>query len=417
MKIKDIGFISTRLSGIDGVSLEAKKWADVLERNDYACYFMAGKLDYPTNKSLIIPEAHFKNPTIQKIQNACFNKKRRSNHINHLIQSTKDTLKQTLYQFQKQFSLDLIIVENALAIPMNIPLGLALAEFIKETNMPTIAHHHDFYWERDRFLANNIETYLDSCFPPRLSNIKHVTINSMASKDLQARRKIKNTIIPNVLDFAYPPQQTNTYAHDLRKKIGLRKHNLFVLQPTRVIQRKNIEQAIELVTHLDMEHPTLAISHAAGDEKTNYEKILKKYAKSLKIKLINIYHLVDLKRGKDKKGNKIYSLTDVYSQADLITYPSVYEGFGNTFLEAIYFKKPIVLNRYPVYIVDIEPKGFEVISSESFVSDKTVNEIKQLLANSEKLKAMTDKNYAIAQKYFSYEVLEKKLLKLIHLFE
>jgi hypothetical protein len=29
---KNIGFISTRLAGIDGVSLEASKWADVLER-------------------------------------------------------------------------------------------------------------------------------------------------------------------------------------------------------------------------------------------------------------------------------------------------------------------------------------------------------------------------------------------------
>jgi len=37
---------------------------------------------------------------------------------------------------------------------LNIPLGLALTEFIAETCIPTIAHHHDFYWERDRFLVN-----------------------------------------------------------------------------------------------------------------------------------------------------------------------------------------------------------------------------------------------------------------------
>jgi hypothetical protein len=36
------------------------------------------------------------------------------------------------------------VVENALAIPMNLALGVALPEFIGETSMPTIAHHHDF---------------------------------------------------------------------------------------------------------------------------------------------------------------------------------------------------------------------------------------------------------------------------------
>jgi len=34
---------------------------------------------------------------------------------------------------------------------MHIPLGLALTEFLAETSLPCIAHHHDFYWERERF--------------------------------------------------------------------------------------------------------------------------------------------------------------------------------------------------------------------------------------------------------------------------
>ena len=42
-------------------------------------------------------------------------------------------------------------------------------------------------------------------------------------------------------------------------------------------------------------------------------------------------------RSHDEDGRKIYTLWDIYPQADLITYPSVYEGFGNAFLEAIYF--------------------------------------------------------------------------------
>ena len=38
-KIHNIGFISTRLQGTDGVSLETAKWSTVLERMGYTCYF------------------------------------------------------------------------------------------------------------------------------------------------------------------------------------------------------------------------------------------------------------------------------------------------------------------------------------------------------------------------------------------
>ena len=59
-------------------------------------------------------------------------------------------------------------------------------------------------------------------------------------------------------------------------------------------------------------------------------------------------------------------LDDVYRHADLVTYPSLYEGFGNAFLEAVYFRKPIVVKRYSIFITDIEPKGFQIIPSTSF---------------------------------------------------
>ena len=45
MKGKNIGFVSTRFAGIDGVSLEASKWSEVLEQNGHNCFWFAGELD------------------------------------------------------------------------------------------------------------------------------------------------------------------------------------------------------------------------------------------------------------------------------------------------------------------------------------------------------------------------------------
>jgi len=99
----------------------------------------------------------------------------------------------------------------------------------------------------------------------------------------------------------------------------------------------------------------------------------------------------------------------------VVTYPSGYEGFGNAFLEAIYFKKPVVVNRYSIFVEDIEPCGFEVVAFESFVSRDVVERLKRFL-EPQNLRPVLEKNYELGKRFFSYEVLEKKLLHLMESF-
>lgn len=411
-KFKNIGFISTRIAGTDGVSLEIGKWANVLERNKYNCYYFAGKSDRPPKKCFLVKEAHFRHPKIGKIRKECFGNEERSPKISKLIESLKNQLKKKIQQFVEKFDVDLIISENALAIPMNIPLGLAITDFIAETGFPTIAHHHDFYWERNRFLVNSVNDYLDRAFPPDLPSIEHVVINSLASEELSHRKGISNTIIPNVYDFASPPSRSDSHCPDLRKRIGLKENDLFVLQPTRVVPRKCIETSVELVHQMKLKNPVLVISHASGDEGSSYYENIKEYAKNLGVKIVSIEKIIGPKR-MEKKGGKIYTIGDVYLCADLVTYPSSYEGFGNAFLEAIYYRKPVVVNRYPIYIVDIEPKRFDLIAINRFVTKETIKKIREILKNEKRREKMVEKNYRVALEYFSYEVLENSLKDII----
>ncbi len=414
-KIKNIGFISTRIAGTDGVSLEIAKWADVLERNEFNCFYFAGKLDRPAEKSYLVEEAFFEHPEIQKINAYSFGKQTRRREISELIQGLKDFLKQKIYEFVETFNIHLIIPENALAIPMNIPLGLALTEFIAETGIPTIAHHHDFYWERNRFLVNGVMDYIDRSFPPFLPSIRHVVINSIASEQLSHRKGISNTLIPNVLDFANPPQRDTRHCELLRQLIGLQKDDLFILQPTRIVPRKWIERAVEIVHLMNLPNPKLIISHASGDEGDTYFKRVMEYAQNLGVQIIPIDHLIAPERSLNNPP--LFTIGDVYQCADLVTYPSGYEGFGNAFLEAIYYRKPIVVNRYSIYVVDIEPKNFDVITIDGFVTKDTIQQIWEVLNNPRRREAMIQRNYQQALKYFSYEVLERRLLYLIDEFE
>ena len=412
--MKRVGFISTRIAGTDGVTLETYKWYQVLERKGYECYFFAGELDTPPEKSMLAPMAHFDEPEIEKIQGECFGVTARGRSVSSRIQEIKDQLKSKLYDFCGQFDIDLIIPENALAIPMNIPLAMAITELVAETGIPTIAHHHDFSWERNRFLINGVRDILHYAFPPVLNSIRHVVINSEASRQLSYRRGISNVIIPNVFDFDSPASES-TNGLKLRQELGLSEKDLFVLQPTRVVPRKWIERAVELVNLLEIENPRLIVSHGSGDEGDQYAKRILEYAQRLGVEVVYIGDKIGSSRCFRAASDKAFTIDDVYQAADLVTYPSGYEGFGNAFLEAIYFRKPIVVNRYSIYIEDIEPCGFSVIPFEGFVTKEIVDRVHRFF-EPKNLKTLVEKNYALGTKYFSYAVLEKKLLSIIETF-
>ncbi|MBC8160151.1 MAG: glycosyltransferase family 4 protein [Roseiflexaceae bacterium] len=408
-----IGFVSTRLAGTDGVSLEVVKWVTVLRQLGHQCFFFAGELDWPSEISMLAPEAHFIHPDVAAINADLFDDYLRSSATSQQIQAIKERLKRQLYAFIQRFDLTLLIPQNALAIPMNVPLGLALTEVIAETGIPTIAHHHDFSWERVRFAVSAAEDVLSAAFPPALSHIRHVVINSPAARQLAMRRAVSSTLIPNVMPFEQPPPPADDYSSHLRADLGIAADELLVLQPTRVVPRKRIERAIELVARL-ARPATLLISHEAGDEGLDYGIYLRDYAELLGVHVLFGSDLISERRGTTATGQRVYSLADAYQHSDFVTYPSVIEGFGNAFLEALYFRRPIVLSAYDIYRVDIQPKGFQVIQFEEFITSAVVQEVQALLGDQPRIQAMVEHNYELACRFYSYSALEKHLAALLN---
>jgi glycosyltransferase involved in cell wall biosynthesis len=336
-EIKNIGFISTRIAGTDGVSLETRKWTEVLEEMAYTCFYFAGELDAPEERSMLSPKAHFIHPEISAINEFVLKNITRPEEITDRIERIKRELIHDLERFISIFQIDLLIVENAFAIPLNIPLGLALTELVAQTGLPTIAHNHDFSWERKRFSVNCVWDYLNKAFPSRHPFIRQVVINSEARTQVAFRRGAAAIIIPNVMNYAAPPAPVDDYSPDVGEALGIDKGQYFILQPTRVVQRKGIEHAIELVRRLGRRgvKARFVISHASGDEGDGYERRVREYSKLMRVNTLFVSDLISDERGRTRDGRKIYTLFDVYPHADLVTYPSTYEGFGNAFLEAI----------------------------------------------------------------------------------
>jgi len=410
---ENIGFVSTRFAGTDGVSLESAKWARVLADFNLDSFWYAGLLDREPATCFCVPEAHFAHSENLWLNERIWGVSSRDPVVSRRIRDVAEYLKTTLYEFVNRFEIDLLVFQNALTIPMHVPLGVAITDFLAETRIPSIAHHHDFYWERVRFSVNAVPDYLDLAFPPRDDLLQHVVINQAAREELSWRKGLSSILIPNVFDFETPPPEPDEYTRDLRKDLGFSDDDVLILQPTRIVPRKGIEHSIKLLESLGDPRMKLVISHSAGDEGYEYRHMLEELAEESGVDLRIIDDRIGEMRKQTPDGKKIYTLWDLYPFVDFVTYPSLYEGFGNAFLEAVYFKLPILINRYSIFARDIEPKGFRVPLMDGYLTKRVIDEVRRLLSDERHRHAVVEHNYAVARRFFGYAVLRRSLRTLV----
>ena len=186
-----------------------------------------------------------------------------------------------------------------------------------------------------------------------------------------------------------------------------------VVQPTRVVPRKGIEHAIALISAMRNPRYKLIVTHESGDEGEEYHHALAEMAENQKVDLRFVSHRVGDARATTDTGHRIYNLADVYAHADLITYPSLYEGFGNALIEAFYFRKPVLVNRYSIFVTDIEPKGFRVVSMNGYLTKDVVSSVRRVTEDPVYRNEMVDHNYELGKRFFSYSVLRRRLRSLI----
>jgi glycosyltransferase involved in cell wall biosynthesis len=421
----NIGHISFRLAGTDGVSLETAKLVDVLKGMGHSNFYFAGELDPKVNNNstnypaieagMCVPLAHFTHPKVKWITDHAFGTQIPHPELMSTIEELTKTLIEELYTFIQTYRLELLTVQNVFSIPINLALSKALFMVIKDTQIPVINHNHDFYWEREKYQANCVKLLLCQYFPPHLTNISQVVINSQAKYDLK-HKGIDSEILPNIFNFNLEPPGIDSYNADLRKELGLSKGDIFFLQPTRVIPRKGIELAIDLVSHLTDLPIKLIITHKAEYDTYDYLSQLLSLANTKHVDLLYLPDRFHQTRVNEKGKLKIYSLWDAYIHADFVTYPSLYEGFGNALLETIYFKKPFLVNRYKIFQDDIEPTGIKAVLINGEINEKVVGEVRQLLTKRELIEEYTSTNFRIGKKFFSYQTAQDCLEKIFRSF-
>lgn len=408
-----IGMVSTRLAGVDGVTFEAAKWEAALGRMGHQLRMCSGVVDTLRTTTRLVPPMHFAWPPAARVTAAAFDPESDPASVRDEVDRLAALLVPVLQHWIESERLELLVVENAWAIPMHLPLGVALRRVVEDRRMPAIGHHHDYWWERERFAGCVVPELLTEAFPPDLPSVRHVSINSLAAAELRRRRGLESMVVPNVFDFERPrPRRHPAIRRRMRAELGMDDRGLLVVQPTRVVPRKGIELAIELLGRLGDPDAVLLITSPAGDEGLDYLVDLELQAEHAGVRLRYAADRFE----PDLEGKPVgpaHTLHDAYLAADLITYPSLYEGYGNALLEAVFYGRPVVVNRYPVYVADIAPLGMELIEIDGQITDETVGAVRMALSSPRRQARIAARNYDIARRRLSYKVLRRRLRRLL----
>lgn len=416
-----IGIIIGRMGDVDGVALETEKWIKVLHEMGHEIYILSGRFKHSIvgeEKETIIAGLSFFSPECEWEQNRSFffppdNPDELFDHLHRVSEG----LTIRMFKWVMQNKIDIILSENASALPAHLSMGMSIQKLVENTGIPVICHDHDYYWERgDRYKTPfpEIEKIVKETFPMRSKYAKHAVINTHSRDTLKDKFGINALVVPNVMDFNQPYGYKDKYNNDLPQSIGLEKNDIPMFQITRIVKRKGIETAIELISRLDDKRVKLVITGSAADDarKGYYRELIRLINKrKLSDRVIFAHHRVLNERDKIPHDGKIYSLSDAYAHAVATTYFSTYEGFGNAFIESILSKTPIFVNNYkPVYWPDIGSKGFEtVMLDDNQLTDKNVTEIDKILHDKKLQKEMAEHNFNLGKLLFSYDVLREKL--------
>ncbi|MCK4386503.1 MAG: glycosyltransferase family 4 protein [Candidatus Pacebacteria bacterium] len=200
-------------------------------------------------------------------------------------------------------------------------------------------------------------------------------------------------VIPNGVDInKFKSQKSKVKSQKLREELKIKENEKVILTVSRLVKKNGIEDLIKAGQYLNF--PFKILIAGAGED----EEKLKNLAKELNLqnKIIFLGHIDHSE------------LPSYYALADVFVRPSLSEGLGNVFLEAMAAGTPVIgtpVGGIPDFLKDGETGLFCEVQNPKSIAEKI-----QLLLNNPNLANTLTQNASqlIAQKY-DWNLIAKKM--------
>ncbi|MBL4653257.1 MAG: glycosyltransferase family 4 protein [Flavobacteriales bacterium] len=170
--------------------------------------------------------------------------------------------------------------------------------------------------------------------------------------------------------------------------------NKYLLSVGTIEKRKNQARLIEAFDKLEDKSIELVI---VGQPRKKYmQEVLSKVNKNNKMR-IHFYHDISFS-----------DFPALYQSAEMLIYPSIFEGFGIPIIEALYSKTPIITSKGSCFP---EAGGPDTLYVNPKDSSEIASTITRLLQNDELKNTISEKGYKFVQQ-FNDELMANQLQKL-----
>ena len=147
-----IGIIIGRIGGVDGVALETEKWIDILKKLGHEVFILSGEfeswqMDYE-HHTLFPALSFFSAEAEWEQRKAFFEPDEDPDLLLDHVEKWSDMIEKRMLEWIKSKKIEVILSENASALPCQLSMGVAIKKVVTRTGLPTVSHDHDFHWER-----------------------------------------------------------------------------------------------------------------------------------------------------------------------------------------------------------------------------------------------------------------------------
>jgi len=73
----------------------------------------------------------------------------------------------------------------------------------------------------------------------------------------------------------------------------------------------------------------------------------------------------------------------------------------------------MLVNNFAIYAKDIKIKGFKMVEFDGFITEGAIRHVQRILEDSAYAREMTEHNYELSKRFYSFTVLEKQLHALL----